>query len=57
MIVEDAAKAQYMLVIIHTDYEQTVRLFANDRVATAAYIEQYNLHNEVYLSKIIAQRD
>ena len=51
--VEDALKPQYIVTVIHSEYEQTVRFFVNEKAARDAYTEQLRNRNEVYLSKLI----
>ncbi len=47
----DTPAPQYMVVVVHDEYEQSVRLFITEQAAREAYAA--NKCNEAYLSKIL----
>ena len=53
MIVVDAPKPQYIVIVIHDEYEQSVRFYAGMDAALEDFDKHVALHNEVYLSKIL----
>jgi len=51
---EDVQAPQFMMVTVHSEYEQTVRFFISEQAARDAFAKQCSNGNEVYISKIIA---
>ena len=50
---EDSSEPQFIVVAIHSEYEQTVRLFITEQAARDAYTEYVAKDNEAYISKIL----
>jgi hypothetical protein len=53
-IVEDAQAPAYVVIVHHTDYEQTIRYYLSEQAARDEYAKQSALHNEVYIAKLLA---
>ena len=51
IIADDAPAPQYMVVVVHSECEQTVRLFITEQAAWDAYAA--NKDNEAYISKLL----
>ena len=49
---DDAPAPRYMVVAVHSDHEQTIRLFIFEQAARDAYAEAIK-NGEAYLSKIL----
>jgi hypothetical protein len=52
--IQDAPEAQYIVTVIHDEYEQTVLFFVGEEAARLHYDQQKESRNEVYISKILA---
>ena len=49
----DAPAPQFIVVAVHDEYEQSVRLFITEEAAVQEYMKWKNNSVEVYLSRII----
>lgn len=50
--VQDVPEPQYIVVVVHTEYEQSVYLFVSLEKAEAEAKEWIDKHAEVYLAKL-----
>ncbi len=57
MIPRDAVKAEYLVVIVHSEYEKTVLAFVSLEKAKEEFRHWADMSAEVYLASILADEN